>query len=164
MWTAMSTNVPLDVFTQQRFILACAFVVWTESSLGTFWIAKGATFLHADNENLIRLHRYAGWFESLLGVHARRYVFLCCGSYVIVSSHSSLAFFHYHHSPQQRLIFIEWSWQTDVSESNVIGTCTRQTLALVLLNPDMSCLCKQCRSRSVGFWRSQLIWICTVCH
>ena len=37
-------------------------------------------------------------------------------------------------------------------------------LTLVLLNPDMSCLCKQCRSRSVGFWRSQLIWICTVCH
>ena len=28
----------------------------------------------------------------------------------------------------------------------------------------MPCLCKQCRSRSVGFWRSQLIWICTVCH
>ena len=26
------------------------------------------------------------------------------------------------------------------------------------------CLCKQCRARSVGFWRSQLIWICTVCH
>ena len=23
---------------------------------------------------------------------------------------------------------------------------------------------KQCRSRSIGFWRSQLIWICTVCH
>ena len=39
-------------------------------------------------------------------------------------------------------------------------------LALVLLDPDMSCLCfcKQCRSRSVGFFRSQLIWICTVCH
>ena len=37
-------------------------------------------------------------------------------------------------------------------------------LTLVLLNPDMSCLCKQCSSRSAGFWRSQLIWICTVCH
>ena len=37
-------------------------------------------------------------------------------------------------------------------------------LILVLLNLDISCLCKQCRSRSVGFWRSQLIWICTVCH
>ena len=37
-------------------------------------------------------------------------------------------------------------------------------LTLVLLIPDMSCLCKQCRSRSVGFWGSQLIWICTVCH
>ena len=27
-----------------------------------------------------------------------------------------------------------------------------------------TCLWRQCRSRSVGFWRSQLIWICTVCH
>ena len=33
-----------------------------------------------------------------------------------------------------------------------------------LAKHDMSCLSKQCRSRSVGFWRSQLIWICTVCH
>ena len=31
-------------------------------------------------------------------------------------------------------------------------------------NPDMPCHCKQRRSRSVGFFRSQLIWICTVCH
>ena len=37
-------------------------------------------------------------------------------------------------------------------------------LTLVLLNPFIPCLFKQCRSRSVGFWRSQLIWICTVCH
>ena len=37
-------------------------------------------------------------------------------------------------------------------------------LTLVLLKPDMPCLCKQCRSRSVGFSRSQLIWICTVWH
>ena len=28
----------------------------------------------------------------------------------------------------------------------------------------MPCLCKQWRSRSFGFCRSQLIWICTVCH
>ena len=37
-------------------------------------------------------------------------------------------------------------------------------LTLVLLNLEMHCLCKQCRSRSVGFFRSQLIWIFTVCH
>ena len=30
-------------------------------------------------------------------------------------------------------------------------------ITLVLLNPDIPCLCKQCRSRSVGFLRSQLI-------
>ena len=37
-------------------------------------------------------------------------------------------------------------------------------LTLILLNLELPCLCKQCRSRSVGFWRSQLIWICIVCH
>ena len=29
---------------------------------------------------------------------------------------------------------------------------------------NMPCLSKQCRSRSADFWRSQIIWICTVCH
>ena len=37
-------------------------------------------------------------------------------------------------------------------------------LNLVLLNQDIPCLCKQCRSRSAGFFRSQLDWICTVCQ
>ena len=41
---------------------------------------------------------------------------------------------------------------------------SNEHLTLVLLNPDIPYLCKQCRSRSVGFWRSQLIWTCTVCH
>ena len=35
-------------------------------------------------------------------------------------------------------------------------------LTLVLLNLDMPCFCKQCRSRSVGFCRSKLIWLYTV--
>ena len=33
-----------------------------------------------------------------------------------------------------------------------------------LAEHDMPCLRKQCRSRSIGFWRSQMIWISTVCH
>ena len=42
-------------------------------------------------------------------------------------------------------------------------------LIMLSINPslakhDMPCHSKQCRSRSVSFWRSQLIWICTVCH
>ena len=37
-------------------------------------------------------------------------------------------------------------------------------LTLVLPNQDMPCLCKQCRSRSVSFFRSQMLWICPVCH
>ena len=38
-------------------------------------------------------------------------------------------------------------WETPRKLSNI-------SLTLVLLNPDMPCLCKQCRSISVGFWRS----------
>ena len=49
----------------------------------------------------------------------------------------------------------------DIVLQAAVSSCT---LALVLLSPDIPCLCKQCRSRSVGFWRSQLIWIFTVCH
>ena len=37
-------------------------------------------------------------------------------------------------------------------------------ITLVLLNPDIPCLWKQFRSRLVGFCRSQLIRICTVCN
>ena len=37
-------------------------------------------------------------------------------------------------------------------------------LTLVLLNLDIPCLSKHCRSRSVGFWRSQLTWIHYVGH
>ena len=47
---------------------------------------------------------------------------------------------------------------------NVIYNNLDYNLTLVLPNLDISCLCKQCRARSVGFWRSQLIWICTVWH
>ena len=52
---------------------------------------------------------------------------------------------------------------TPFSEPTDIHICLN-TLTLVLLSPDIPCLCKQCRSRSVGFWRSHLIWTCTVCH
>ena len=47
-----------------------------------------------------------------------------------------------------------------LSEPSIISIWLNPSLA----EHDMPCLSKQCRSRSVGFWRSQLIWICTVCH
>ena len=56
-----------------------------------------------------------------------------------------------------------WVWEK-FSKSTSFVFLQIITLTLVLLNPDIPCLFKQCRSRSVGFWRSQLIWICTVCH
>ena len=62
------------------------------------------------------------------------------------------------------------AWLCDDFEVT-LGRCQAITLTqsfhiltLVLPKLDILCLCKQCRSRSVGFWRSQLIWIRTVCH
>ena len=46
--------------------------------------------------------------------------------------------------------------------AHVYSEGTTDFLILVLLNPDIPCLGKQCRSS--WLWRSQLIWICTVCH
>ena len=46
----------------------------------------------------------------------------------------------------------------------VILTTDWGLLTLLQLSPDITCLCKQCRSRSVCLWGNQLIWICTVCH
>ena len=37
-----------------------------------------------------------------------------------------------------------------------------EILTQVLLNPDIPRLCKQCRARSAGFWRNQLVRICTI--
>ena len=55
-------------------------------------------------------------------------------------------------------------WMSILLTAMLAASSWRGFLTLVLQNQDRSCLCKQCRSRSVGFWRSQLIWICTVCH
>ena len=59
-----------------------------------------------------------------------------------------------------KVCFLSWNLHIPI----FWHTSAKKVLTLVLLNPDLPCLCKQCRSRSVGFWRSQLTWICTVCH
>ena len=91
-WVATSKHVSLDMCAQRRFRSACLAkiqislrirAVWSESSLGTFWRASDAKFFHADNTTLIRQRENAGWFESSLGAHVRRYVVLRYCSVVI---------------------------------------------------------------------------------
>ena len=53
-WAVKSENVPLDKCAVWRFISAIAFAkskVWSESSLGGFFIAKDAKFLHQNNDD-----------------------------------------------------------------------------------------------------------------
>ena len=47
---------------------------WSLSSLSTFWKAKDAKFVYADNEDSdqIALCECTSWSESSLGAHARR--------------------------------------------------------------------------------------------
>ena len=69
-----------------------------------------------------------------------------------------------HYSSRKALFSTRSCVEVPLHLENLQNIKSDSILTLVLLNPDKFCLCKQCRSRSVGFWRSQLIWICTVCH
>ena len=85
---------------------------------------------------MIRLRTCAGWSGPPLSACAQRHVFAWRGPNSAGLAHIS---------------------------SKVLKNKTDQ-LTLVLLSPDTPCLWKQCRSRSVCFWRRQPIWICTVCE
>ena len=131
--------------------------ICSESLLGTIWIAKDAIFIYANNKD---------WSD-------------CNGAQAVASSLGACQNLCL---PILRLkIYLPKTY----AKGNILYT-TINNLTLVLMNPDIPCLCKQCssrfcltlvqlnpaiaflckqcRSRSVGFWRSQLIWICTVCH
>ena len=60
--------------------------------------------------------------------------------------------------------FSPFCWWKKASCQFMARECAQVLVNPCPAEPDMTCLWKQCRSRSVGFWRSQLIWICTVCH
>ena len=50
-WAAMSENAPSDMHPAKIQISLCIHAFWSESSLGTFWIAKDAKFFHVDNKD-----------------------------------------------------------------------------------------------------------------
>ena len=56
--------------------------VWSESSLGAFWIAKVVKFPHADNEDSDQTVQKRSLI-SVLGAEIKRCVFSCCDSFVI---------------------------------------------------------------------------------
>ena len=53
-------------------------VVWSESSLGAFWMAKDAKFLHADKEDSDQTAPMHRLISVLVGGHVRRYIFSLC--------------------------------------------------------------------------------------
>ena len=54
--------------------------VWSESSLGAFWIAEDAKFLHADNEG-------SDQNADAQGESSLRFVHMCKGTFSHVSAH-----------------------------------------------------------------------------
>ena len=69
----LSRNVRKRKFEHVRLakiqISLLIFAVWSESSLGSFWIAKDATFLHADNEDSD--HIYASYYNMIMVLRRR---------------------------------------------------------------------------------------------
>ena len=87
------------------------------------------------------------FFSSVAGVKGLPPVF----DLPSLTSHTNLALFH--------LPFC-WICVFAILNANAVAVEPPElitifiVLTLTLLNPDMSCLYKQCRSRSGGFWRS----------
>ena len=71
----MSCNVRKRTFGQERPAMIQISLrirtVWSDSSLGAFWVAM---FLMRTKRTMIRLCECAGWSEFSLGAHIRRYV------------------------------------------------------------------------------------------
>ena len=80
--TETAENVLSDMCAQRRFRSACAFA---QSDQNLHWAHFGLTrmwsFFLLKTKALISLRDCAGWFESSLGAHVRRYVFGRCRSY-----------------------------------------------------------------------------------
>ena len=73
-WAAMSENIPLDVLPTKIMIslpIHSGDILWSEFSLGTFWTAKDAKFLHADNDQTDQTAQ----MHKLIWVFVRKYVF-----------------------------------------------------------------------------------------
>ena len=71
---------------------------------------------------------------------------------------------HYYKNHTVPVLGLNKRWTALHLKMDNRSTGFEDLLTLDLLNLDIPCLRKQCRCRSVGFFRSQLIWICTVCH
>ena len=84
--------------THQRFGSHCAFA---QSDQNPHWAHFGyprvQSFFMRTTMTLIRLRGCAGWSESSLGAHARRYVFSCCDSYGKMTSFSYIETLHCWH-------------------------------------------------------------------
>ena len=106
--------------------------VWSESSLGVFWITKDVKSLLVDNEDTDQTARVCRLIPVFVG---RTYQKVCF--------------------PSLRFVYIDHHSHPQVYAS--VDSCLFSILLSPILNE------KQCRSKSVGFYRSQLIWIYTVC-
>ena len=83
--------------------------VWSEYFLSIFWIANDANFFGRTTKTLIKLRECAGWFESLLDAHARRYVFTRCGSYMgclVIGIYIKYYFFHMSNKKKTNVTFV----------------------------------------------------------
>ena len=65
-----------------------------------------------------------------------------------------------------KLVKLTMFWTTGpsnfIEKKKALSRAMKLSLNHSLAEHDMPCFSKQCRSKSVGFCRSQLIWICTV--
>ena len=97
--------------------------------------------------------------RSLIRIYTSKSFFLFLGHLTTISRMDVLLIF----------FALVRSWNVPIFRQSMIIRVHHTFLRRIIFNPslakhDIPCLNKQCRSISIGFFRSQLIWICTVCH
>ena len=136
---------------------------WFEHNFQAWW-EKYLLFLPSEKVENMKFHQFSGGCFYSVSSLSFLFLFLPCPSLssplLSLLSLVSLSL----GDDTKRSIRVDVSLNPNSIKFTSFQCFLYLSLTLVLLNSDIPCLCKQCRSRSVGFWRSQLIWICTVWH
>ena len=75
LYYCLTFSRPSIMCAQRRLISDCVSVQSDQSLLlDAFWSAKDSRFLQAARNTMIRMRRYIGWSESLLGANVRWFI------------------------------------------------------------------------------------------
>ena len=129
----MSNNVRKHLLTRahNKDISVCAFAQSDQFLLSAWRDFASLLSKMRPVKILIRLCECTGWSESQLGAHVRRYIFWCCGSYLVLIMDSrsiyTVSFF-----PLQNRFMLSWKNKQTILKQILSAVCRDLKLSAIL--------------------------------